>query len=300
MFVKFVCRLGVLAGTALLSACTIVSTDTQISPVSSLSNDVISRSGASEGPNNTVGNSFTSVIEWAQIGGGQASLDSSAVTFRHSSGVVSPSGNSASGMRFFSATDSYAVEGGRDGTSFSPKAITASALLSQVSEVQGSGASRQDYRAFASIGFDTSFEDIVALGSAGGRVVYRGSAFAELMDGAGALDEANGTATVNVDFGANDISGSLVFSDPLEGGTGPDLGNFRIDIAGGSLVGNTFSAPLSTDPASIGAASVADFGVKGSLYGPQAADMGGSFATTATATGTGENLVLIGGFLAGK
>jgi len=300
MFFRFLSLPGIFAGCVALSGCTIVSSDTSIAPIGSLSNDLISRSGTSEGPNNAVGNSFTSVIDWAQVGGGQAGLDSSVVTFRHASAVVSPSGQSSSGMPFFSVTDSYSVEGGRDNTMFVPQAVTASSILSRVSEVQGTAPNQQNFVAYTTVGFETSYADIVSLGSAGGRAVYRGSAFAELFDGSGASDAASGTATVNVDFGANEITGALVFRDALEGAGGPDLGDFQVDINSGSLAGNTFSTSMSTDPAAIGAATVSDFNAKGSLYGAQGADMGGSFATTATAAGTGDDLVLIGGFLAGK
>jgi len=300
MLVKIIYRAAIVSGCVLMSGCAIVSSDTNISNLRALENDLISRSGLSEGPNDVLGNSFTSVIDWAQVGGGQAGLDSSVLTVRHAPSVVSPSGGASSGFQVFGTTDSFSAEGGRDGTTYSIQGFTGNSILGRFIETQGSGSTLTGYAAYSTAGFKTSFADIVTLGRTGGTAVYRGTAVTEIFDGFGRSDVANGTSRVNVDFGANDISGSLVFSDTTDTGLGPDLGNFTLGISGGSLNGNAFSANMTADASDIGAASMASFDVTGSLYGPAGGDMGGSFATTAVADGTGEDLVLIGGFLATK
>jgi len=275
---KWIVRAALLAGSALVSGCAIVSSSTTIKPISALRTDLVSRNGVDQGPNNTNGTSFTETVSWGAVGNGTAGLESSELTMRHAS---------ATGLSVFASTDQYSAEGARDNTSFTGNLLQNSSLVGRYSETSGTGTELVSYTGYAASGFHTPFADLVSIARAGSTVRYTGVAALELIDANGHRDVAQGATDFSIDYGANMMSGDLTFSDPLEGGTGHDLSSVTLNVDSGSLVGNTFSGVLTGDLAQLGASSLQTINMQGGIFGARAAE----------ATGSGNDIVILGGFL---
>lgn len=286
---KFVTAAALIA-VSVASGCSFVSSSTTIKQRSPLQTELVSRSGATQGPNSLDGSSFTDSVVWAALGNGSATLGTSELTIRHSS-------NAQTGMSVFASNDSYSVEGLRDNSTFSGNLLQDQSFLGRYTETSGSGSDQIAYVGYSAAGFHTPFADLVSIARAGSTVRYTGVAALELIDANGHNDGAQGSTDISIDFGANRMAGDLTFSDPLEGGTGHDLSAVTLNVESGSLVGNTFSGVLTGDLAQLGASSLSTINMQGGIFGAQAAEIGGSFNAIGTAAGTGNDVVILGGFL---
>lgn len=132
--------------------------------------------------------------------------------------------------------------------------------------------------------------------------LYNGTADILLTNFNGDEDEAIGAATFKADFNNGLLTGNLAFTDPANDGDsdagGPasvDLGDFNAEIVGGTVIGNTFTAPVEIGAADLNTSANVTTVVNGNFLGPVGEQALGVGVQTATAAGSGStpNMLLI-------
>lgn len=284
---------------AMTSGCSFVSTiERQTFANAPLATDLVATSGQAAGPSNLSGTRFQSIINWAGVGGGSVQIEQRALTLLHAPSAVSPLSSANEGLQVFSATDFFEVDSNALSPTFVPVSVADNSILGRVEEAELTGATARSFVGYTSAGFLTPFEDIIALGTNGGTARYMGVAALEVFEANGHTDIAAGTSDITIDFGANAMSGSLSFTDVAEGGSGFDITNVTIDIAEGSLIGNSFSGTMSTQAGSVGAANLGPITMEGGLFGPLGSEMNGTFSASGDSLiNSGSDIVMLGGFL---
>lgn len=132
---------------------------------------------------------------------------------------------------------------------------------------------------------------------------YNGSADLAVVKSNGDADFANGTAALNANFANGNLTGTLVFNDPLldgesnlNGVPGPsasiDIGSFTMNV-NGTITGNKMAIPVTFAPGDISAASIDPTTIDGGFYGPNAEFINGIGVGFATSSDQGANSDII-------
>ncbi len=107
---------------------------------------------------------------------------------------------------------------------------------------------------------------------------------------------ADGPASLNVDFAAGILNGTIELSDCSCGFGGADIAETTITLSGGTISGNTFTMDADINLADLNLATMSTLTVDGDIYETNATRLGGTFGGSGTSTIGGEETTLIGAF----
>lgn len=107
---------------------------------------------------------------------------------------------------------------------------------------------------------------------------------------------ADGPASLDVDFAAGTLSGTIDLTDCGCGFGGAAIDPTTITLSGGTISGNTFTMDADIDLADLNLATMSTLTVNGDIYETNATALGGAFDGFGTSTIGGEETTLIGAF----